>query len=393
MLQYNIFSYKFNKGGFMPFQKTKPHLILSDESQTMLKDLIKSRTQSVQRVERAKILLSYHQTCNVRQTASVLHTNRMVVNRCVNKALEFGVDRALNDLQRSGKKPTITQDAIAWLISIACRKPKDVGHPYELWTTKLLANHARKHCVENGHPCLKNLAKGTVSKILNKQEIKPHKIKYYLERRDPAFDSKFIQVLYFYKSVNFLLDTGLAELADTTFISFDEKPGIQAIGHLAAPDLEPRPGKHKTIGRDYEYKRHGTVSLMAGIDLLTGHVHERIVDRHYSSEFIEFLKSLDSHYPAEKSIRVILDNHKIHTSAETREYLKTIPNRFEFVFTPKHGSWLNLIETFFSKIARTVLREIRVNSKEELKNRLKQFIAQINESPVVFRWNYGMDLV
>ena len=198
--------------------------------------------------------------------------------------------------------------------------------------------------------------------------------------------------MYFYKSVNFLLDTGLAELADTTFVSFDEKPGIQAIGRVA-PDLAPRPGKHKSTGRDYEYKRHGTVSLMAGIDLLTGHIYERVVDSHHSGEFIEFLKTLNTQCPAEKSIRIILDNHKIHTSAQTREYLKTIPNRFEFVFTPKHGSWLNLIETFFSKMARTMLKGIRVESKEELKSRIRQFIAQINESPVIFRWKYGMDLV
>ena len=105
-----------------------------------------------------------------------------------------------------------------------------------------------------------------------------------------------------------------------------------------------------------------------------------------SSQFIEFIKSLDSYNPEKKSIRIILDNHTIHTSAQTREYLKTVPNRFEFIFTPKHASWLNLIETFFSKIARTVLRQFRVHSKEELKNRLRQFIAQINELLVVFRW-------
>jgi transposase len=376
----------------MPFQKTKANLVLTKESKTMLEELVRSRTQSVQRVERAKIILSYHQTNSISSTAKELNANRMIVNRCVNKALEFGVEGALTDLQRSGKSPSITQDAIAWLISIACRKPTELGYPHELWTTTLLARYARQSCVENGYPCLANLVKGTVSKILNKQEIQPHKIKYYLERRDPAFDSKFIQVLYFYKSVNFLLDTGLAELADTTFVSFDEKPGIQAIGRVA-PDLAPRPGKHKSTGRDYEYKRHGTVSLMAGIDLLTGHIYERVVDSHHSGEFIEFLKTLNTQCPAEKSIRIILDNHKIHTSAQTREYLKTIPNRFEFVFTPKHGSWLNLIETFFSKMARTMLKSIRVESKEELKSRIRQFIAQINESPVIFRWKYGMDLV
>jgi transposase len=376
----------------LPFKRSKAELVLVDETKRLLDELAVSRTLPVQRVERARILLSYYSTKSVSQTAENLKLNRMIINRCVNKALELGVENALNDLQRSGKTPTITKDAVAWLNSIACRKPKEIGLSYELWTTDLLAKYARKHSVEQGHPSLKQLARGTVSKILNKQEIRPHKIKCYLERRDPAFDSKFIQVLFFYKSVNFLLDTGLAELADTVFISYDEKPGIQAINNTA-PDLAPIAAQRPEIGRDYEYKRHGTVSLMAGIDLLTGYVHGRVVERNLSSEFIAFLQTVDAHYESTKTIRVILDNHTIHTSAATREFLATVPNRFEFVFTPKHGSWLNLVETFFSKMARSMLRAIRVKSKDELKNRIEQYLSELNESPVIFRWKYGIDLV
>jgi transposase len=376
----------------MPFKQTKAELILLDESKRLLDEIAVSRTQPIQRVERARILLSYYTTKSVSETAETLALNRMIVNRCVNKALGLGVENALNDLPRSGKTAVITRDAVAWLDSIACRKPKDFGLSYELWTMDLLAKYARKHCVEQGHPSLKRLARGTVSKILNKQEIRPHKIKYYLERRDPAFDSKFIQILFFYKSINFLLDTGLAELADTVFISYDEKPGIQAIENTA-PDLAPRPAERPEVRRDYEYKRHGTVSLMAGIDLLTGHVHGRVVERNLSTEFIAFLQTVEGYYGKEKTIRVILDNHTIHTSAATRAYLATVPNRFEFVFTPTHGSWLNLVETFFSKMARSMLRAIRVKSKNELKARIEQYLSELNSSPVVFRWKYGMDMV
>jgi transposase len=319
----------------------------------------------------------------------------MIVNRCVNKALGFGAENALNDLQRSGKSPTIRTQLFGLIRSFveslkSLVFPTSCG-PWIFWQN-MPESSASNRGIQQGHPSLKQLARGTVSKILNKQEIRPHKIKYYLERRDPAFDSKFIQVLYFYKSVNFLLDTGLAELADTVFVSYDEKPGIQAIENTA-PDLAPRPGKRPEIGRDYEYKRHGTVSLMAGIDLLTGHVHGRVVERNLSSEFIAFLQTLNMHYDKAKTIRVILDNHTIHTSAETQGYLATVPNRFEFVFTPKHGSWLNLVETFFSKMARSMLRAIRVKSKDELKNRIEQYLSELNESPVIFRWKYGLDLV
>ncbi|MFO7867750.1 MAG: IS630 family transposase, partial [Bacteroidales bacterium] len=116
-----------------------------------------------------------------------------------------------------------------------------------------------------------------------------------------------------------------------------------------------------------------------------------IRDRHRSKEFIEFLKVLDKQYPEEWKIRIVLDNHSSHISKETRAYLKTNPERFEFVFTPKHGSWLNMIEMFFSKIARGFLRNIRVNSKEELIQRIYKGIEEINQEPVIFRWKYKMN--
>ncbi len=169
-------------------------------------------------------------------------------------------------------------------------------------------------------------------------------------------------------------------------LSYDEKPGIQALENRA-PDLPPVPGKHSAIGRDHEYIRHGTLSLLAGIDLLSGEVLGLVRKRHRSVEFIEFLRIADAHYPAGARIRVVLDNHSAHISKETRTFLATLPNRFEFTFTPKHGSWLNLIESFFGKMAKTLLRGIRVASAAELKARIELYLKEVNETPVVFRWN------
>jgi len=156
-------------------------------------------------------------------------------------------------------------------------------------------------------------------------------------------------------------------------------------------DLTPSLGKYATLSRDYEYVRHGTISLLAGIDLLTGTVHYRIFDRHRSSEFIEFLKCVDSAYPKDIKIIIILDNVSVHTSKETKRYLKTVPQRFHFVFTPKHASWLNIIESLFSKMTRSMLRGIRVSSKKELKDRMSQYIDDMNETPTIFKWKYKMD--
>lgn len=168
-------------------------------------------------------------------------------------------------------------------------------------------------------------------------------------------------------------------------VSVDEKPGVQAIG-LTAPDLPPVPGKAPAVGRDYEYVRHGAVSILAGIDLHSGHVFAQIEDRHRSREFIVLLKSIDAYYPPQAIIRIVLDNHSSHNSRETMAYLAYRPGRFEYVHTPKHGSWLNLIECAFSKMARTFLRHIRVTSVTELKARIAMGIDEMNAAPVVFRW-------
>ena len=208
---------------------------------------------------------------------------------------------------------------------------------------------------------------------------------------DPAFDEKMAQVLCFYRAVALVRERG--EDPDTplvAYISYDEKPGIQAVG-TTSPDRPPVPGEHATVGRDPEYVRHGTVTLMAGMDLLTGHVHRAVVARHRSREFVEFLRGLDKAYPKNMTLRLILDNHSVHLSRETRTWLASVPNRFEFVFTPKHASWLNLIETFFSKVARTALCGIRVVSTDELKERIERYIDGINTEPVVFKWTYGIN--
>ena len=137
--------------------------------------------------------------------------------------------------------------------------------------------------------------------------------------------------------------------------------------------------------------RHGTVSLLAGLDLVRGEIVPLVSETNKSSDFIEFLKIVDEKYADAERIRLVLDNFKAHTSKEVMQYLDTRPNRFVFVFTPKHGSWLNIVESFFGKMARTLLRSIRVSSKEELIERIYRYIDQDNQEPVVFRWTYKMD--
>lgn len=376
----------------MPAHSRRAALHLSDEVRDELAAISRSRTESSSRVQRAQMLLAYASGEGIAAIARRHSTNRPKVERCVDKALQFGALASLADLPRPGKPAKITVEARAWVVSLACQKPKALGYSYELWTTELLGQHARTHCLEQGHPSLRELARGTVSKILAKAELKPHKICYYLQRRDPEFEPKMAQVLCVYKQVELLSEQGTDKPAMVAYLSYDEKPGIQALGNLA-PDLLPVPGEHACVSRDHQYKRHGTMTLMAGIDLLTGHLHGQVKDRHRSREFIEFLQQVDAYYPEQTTIRIILDNHSAHTSKETRAYLATAPNRFEFIFTPTHGSWLNLIEGFFAKMAKTMLRGMRVNSKAELVDRILQYLEEINSAPVVHTWKYRMDSI
>ena len=374
----------------MPFVSRGAPLKLSGSETEMLTALSQSRSQPAGRVQRASMLLRYHAGDTVSEIARTLGTNRPRVERCVSKALELGVTQALADLPGRGRRPGLTPEARAWVIALACQKPKDLGYAQELWTTRLLAKHVRKHGASAGHPSLAKLGRGTVSKILSASPVRPHKIQYYLERRDPAFDAKMVQVLHVYKQVEIWREKGVPPPELMAVLSYDEKPAMQAVENTA-PDLPPLPGKHTAVGRDHEYIRHGTLSLLAGIDLLSGEVLGLVRKRHRSAEFIEFLKLADAHYPAGARIRLVLDNHSAHISKETRAFLGTLPNRFEFTFTPTHGSWLNLIESFFGKMAKTLLRGIRVASAEELKARIELYLKEVNESPVIFRWKYKLE--
>lgn len=370
-------------------------LILNDGDYEYLRSLIKQRTIQAQVVIRAHILLDKANGITVRDIARIYDLSTNTVRLCIDKYKEGGTDRALFDDQRKGRPVEITDDAIAWMIDIACQRPADLGYSQELWTLKNLHQHIQNNAEEAGYPRLKTMTRPMLQKILKRSEIKPFKIRYYCEKRDPDFENKMHDVLVVYKQVSLQFDEeGRIIIPDDKpvvhTVSCDEKPGIQAIA-ATSDDLRPRHG-NGCVWRDYEYKRLGTLSLIAGIDLLTGEAIPVVSESHKSSDFICLLKKLDERYPEGDVIRIICDNHSAHKSKEVRNYLATRPEeRFGFVFTPTHGSWLNLIEGFFSKITKQMLKGIRVNSKEELANRIYLYFDEVNREPVVHRWTYKME--
>jgi hypothetical protein len=378
-----VFCYTQSMAG----KSKRPKLIMEPEELERLQRLGQAPSAPLREVQRAQILTRYHAGETVAQIARNLHMTRKSVAKWITRALAFGPGVALKDTYHRPKGPSITEEARAWVVSLACMKPKDLGYAAELWTRSALANHVRRHAVEAGHPSLAKAVKATVHRILAEQPLHPEKIKYYLERRDPRFDEKLRIVLLVYQAVALQNEersrTG-APLSIIT-VSVDEKPGLQAIANTA-PDLLPVAGEYAELARDHEYKRLGTCSILAALDLHDGHVTAHVEHRHRSIEFIGLLKDLDQYYPLECTIRLILDNHSAHISKETQAYLATRPNRFRYVLTPTHGSWVNIVETLFGKMTRTFLKHIRVQSWEELRDRILLGVAEINTAPVVHRW-------
>src|SRR5665647_1050460 len=254
-------------------------LSLGDLDLEKLRMIARSRTEPASRVERARILLGYWESSSFFAVAQALRLHHQPVQRCVERAVAEDPMAALDDRSRPGREPSITLEAKAWLTSLSCRKAKDLGYPHELWTTRLLARHAREHGPAEGHPCLANLAQGTLCKILDSEEVKPHKVRYYLEKRDPEFAEKMAEVLCVYRKVKLLKKAAARSKRKpnqrVAIVSYDEKTRYSGdcddVPRSAARarrscDLRPRPriqaprhghpaGRHRPCDR--QGSRHG----------------------------------------------------------------------------------------------------------------------------------------
>lgn len=374
-------------------------LTLDEGHRDRLEKMVRSGMTPVIIAQRAKILLEKAEGKTNDEIADDLEINRRTVmlwvNKYQNRDEKDSIDDILSVSEGRGRKQEVIGEAKTWLIGIACTKPKELGLAAETWTVTALTKYINQHAIEAGFDRLSTISESGVYKILDKSKIKPFRIQYYCERRDPEFDTKMHNVLLVYKQLEFQFDK------DGNFIpweeddevvhvlSYDEKPGIQAIANVAE-DLPPTE-ENGCIKRDYEYKRLGTLSLLAGIDLQTGEAFPLVRNTHSSDDFIDFLRLLDEKYPKGDKIRLVLDNLKVHSSEKVQLYVQSLPDRFEFVFTPKHASWLNLVESFFSKMTKQMLRGIRVESKQELEDRIYMYFSEINEEPVVYHWSWGLD--
>ncbi|MBR2683207.1 MAG: IS630 family transposase [Atopobiaceae bacterium] len=380
--------------------KTVP---IADGDRERLERLSMSATATAREHVRAKILVYKSLGWTDAAVADKMDVGTSTVRRCVERYESGGLDAALEDAPGRGRRQEISESDRLWAVSLACARPKDVGRSAEFWYPASFAAYVREVAEAQGHPRMSRVSETTLRKIMDEAKVRPFAVTYYCERRDPEFEAKKHDVLVVYKQLELCFDGGGELVAEPTdaegrtvhTLSYDEKPGIQAIATTGG-DRPPVPGgdargRPSTHQRDHEYVRLGTLSLLAAIDLVTGVAIPQVSDTHKSSDFVAFLRKLDEAYPEGDVIRLILDNHSAHVSRETQEYLNTVPGRFAFVFTPTHGSWLNLVEAFFGKLARQMLKGIRVESKEELRERILLYFDEVNEVPVPYRWTWGLD--
>ncbi len=185
----------------MPFTTKRQALSLSADEKLRLESVRRSRSGEKRETLHAGILLDLASGKSDGAVARSNGVNRHTVALCARKFLQFGLEAALRELPRPGKSRRIPDDAIAWVLHCACEKPKELGYAYELWTYSLLQAHVRKHCLEAGHPSLTELSRSRLHRILTQGEIRPHKIRYYVERRDPEFEAKMAVILHLYKEV------------------------------------------------------------------------------------------------------------------------------------------------------------------------------------------------
>ena len=232
-------------------------LAMTGEEIGALTALSRSRTEPAGRVSRAAMLLGYREKPSFFAVGRRLGVHHQTVQRCVERAMAYGALAALDDRPRPGKEPTITPEAKAWLVSLACDKAKEHGYPHELWTTRLLARDARERGTRRrGTNASPAWLRGTVCKLLGQEEIKPHKVRYYLERRDAEFEPKMAEVLCVYREVQVLKKAAAkaGEIEEAVAISStDEKlePGHRHDGTgFAASARPPTPASRGTTSNN-----------------------------------------------------------------------------------------------------------------------------------------------
>ncbi|MGH7239064.1 MAG: IS630 family transposase [Candidatus Saccharimonadales bacterium] len=333
--------------------RVAPTIALSHEEETRLSKMAKSNTVSVREARRAEIILLAAGGMSNHEIAEVVGVGRVQVGRWRTRYTEGGISAIQKDLPRGGRKRFVNTQKIVDLTTQT--KPVNATH----WSTRLLA-------AETG------VSASTIGRIWRAHGLKPHRVETFKVSRDPKFVEKLEDIVGLY----------LSPPEHTLVLCCDEKSQVQALDRTQ-PGLPMKKGRAQTMTHDY--KRHGTTTLFAALNVLDGTVIAQCQSRHRHEEWLRFLRQINRETPKEKQLHLICDNYATHKHANVQAWLKKHP-RFHIHFTPTSASWLNMVERFFRDITTQRLRRGVFTSVPELIDAIKAYIEHHNERPKPFIW-------
>jgi transposase len=321
-----------------------------------LQQLVDKRTTPQRVVERARIVLSSAQGLSGAEICAEVAVSRPTVTLWLDRYEADGVEGLLKDRPRSGRPPQISDEDEAEIVRKTLEdKPTNATH----WSCRLMAQEVGVHPT-------------TISRIWRAHGLQPHRVEYFKLSTDPRFVEKLRDVVGLY----------IDPPERAVVFAFDEKSQIQALDRTQ-PGLPLKKGRAGTITHDY--RRHGTTTLFAALDVASGEIVHECMPRHRHQEFLRFLRKMERTVAAELDIHVILDNYATHKHPAVRAWLKKHP-RVQFHFTPTSSSWLNLVERFFSELTTRQLKRLAVTSVEQLIASITRYIERRNDDPRPFVW-------
>ncbi len=346
----------------MAIGRPKPPLSLSDDTKKQLEVMANSRSLPYAQVRRAQIILMSAQGLTNTAIAEKVGLSIKMVGTWRQRFVDQGL-MGLYDQPRAGAPRKISDEQVALLIEKTLRKtPKGATH----WTCRSIAKET-------------NLSKSTVQRIWSAFNLQPHRQKHFTLSTDP----------YFVEKVHDIVGLYLNPPDKAMVLCVDEKSQIQALDRTQ-PVLPM--GLGYVEGITHQYKRHGTLTLFAALDLATGHVLTQCKKRHRHQEFLAFLKHIDANVPDELDIHLVVDNYVTHKHAKVRNWLAQRP-RYHMHYTPTYSSWLNQVETWFNIITQKAIRRGSFRSTQQLRKKIDQFVKAYNADSKPFQWTATADSI
>jgi len=328
-----------------------------------LEAIVRDRNSIQKHVARANVILATADGCGTMEVMRRSGLSKPVVWRWQERFMHEGVDGLLRDKTRPPGKAPLPETTVARVLDLTLGEPPgEVTH----WSGRMMAEAT-------------GISLRSVQRIWSAHNLQPHRLRTFKLSRDPQFAEKLVDVVGLY----------VDPPAHSVVLSVDEKSQIQALDRTQ-PGLPMKKGRAGTMTHDY--KRNGTTTLFAALNVLDGSVIGRNMQRHRHQEFIRFLNAVEREVPPGKTIHAILDNYATHKHPKVRAWLARHP-RWTFHFTPTSCSWLNAVETFFSRLTRRRLKRGVFHSLVDLQAAINRFIAEANQNPKPFVWTADPDRV